>query len=90
MKFRDFINESPSCDVMLKNLVQELEKTRYKIKVENDLKSKTVKILGTKYKVSVCGEYAGKYTLFETIGTNVNELKSYGWNNILQLLGAIR
>jgi len=85
--FEKELNEAPSADIMLKSLTKKLEKSGIKYSIESKVKHKVVKV--QKYSISVGGTFAGQYTVFENIGSNVNELKSYEWNNILKLIGSL-
>ena len=85
--FEKELNEAPSADIMLKSLTKKLDKAKIQYKVESKVNYKVVKV--QKYTISVGGTFAGKYTVLENIGSNVNELESYEWNNILKLIGSL-
>jgi len=87
--FKEYINEAPSSDIMLKSLTHQLKKSGYKTKIDDKLKSKTVIVLDSKFKISVGGVFAGQYTLFETAGSKVKELISVDWNEMDKLIKAI-
>ena len=87
MIFRDYITEA-SKEAMLTNLTKNLDRLKLKYTIKEKVNHNVV-IIG-KYTVSVAGVFHDKYTLFQQVGGKPDELKSYKYDETLQLVGYIK